>query len=77
MPDAPGNRQFKFVWREAGGPPVQTPERAGFGTRLISRVLAADFSGSVGIDYAAVGVVCTLTAPVESVGAAVQAAVEP
>lgn len=66
--DELGNRQFKFVWREAGGPTVREPERKGFGTRLISRVLAADFSGSVSIDYAPAGVVCTLTAPVVSVG---------
>ncbi len=66
--DELGNGQFKFVWREADGPTVREPERQGFGTRLISRVLAADFSGSVRIDYAPAGVVCTLTAPVESVG---------
>lgn len=74
--DELGNRQFKFVWRETGGPPVQKPERAGFGTRLISRVLAADFSGAVNIDYAADGVVCTLAAPVGSVGADMHAHVE-
>ncbi|HEY0853624.1 MAG TPA: PAS domain-containing protein [Devosia sp.] len=66
--DELGNRQFKFVWREVDGPPVQVPRHSGFGTRLISRVLAADFSGSVSIDYAPEGVVSTLTAPVESLG---------
>ncbi|WIJ24979.1 HWE histidine kinase domain-containing protein [Devosia sp. RR2S18] len=58
-----GEQQFKFVWKEHGGPQVKQPERLGFGSRMITRVLAADFKGEVGVDYAADGVVCTLTSP--------------
>lgn len=62
--------EFVLTWTESGGPPVKQPERNGFGTRLITRVLAADFRGEVGIDYAPEGVKCTLRAPADSVAAA-------
>lgn len=57
------NPQFEFVWREFGGPEVVTPDRSGFGSRLITRVLSADFSGTVTIDYEEDGVICRLAAP--------------
>ena len=34
-------------WREAGGPPVTPPDRAGFGTRLIGLSAANDLKGTV------------------------------
>ncbi len=54
--------ELKFVWRETSGPPVTEPTSKGFGSRLISRVLAADFNGDVRINYPPDGVICTLTA---------------
>ncbi len=41
---------------------VGEPKTKGFGSRLISRVLAADFNGDVQINYPVEGVTCTLTA---------------
>lgn len=52
-------------WEEKGGVPVQPPQRRGFGTRLIERSLAADLQGKVRIDFAPMGVVCTIEAPME------------
>lgn len=54
---------FQFSWQESGGPPVAEPSRVGFGSRLINRVLAADFDGQVEVTYAVDGVMCVLTAP--------------
>jgi two-component sensor histidine kinase len=54
--------ELEFVWRETGGAAVSEPKSKGFGSRLISRVLAADFNGDVRINYPVDGVVCTLTA---------------
>lgn len=54
--------ELQFVWRETGGPVVSEPKSKGFGSRLISRVLAADFNGDVRINYPVEGVSCTLTA---------------
>jgi PAS domain S-box-containing protein len=50
-------------WQENDGPPVVPPERRGFGTRLIERSLAQELNGSVEIDFAPKGVVCTINAP--------------
>lgn len=68
-PGAEGEETFVFTWAESGGPKVDEPERTGFGSRLITRVLAADFDAKVSIDYAPGGVVCTLISPAESVTA--------
>lgn len=65
--DAAGAPAFTFKWTEQGGPIVQQPERKGFGTRLITRVLASDFDGDVRIDYYPSGVVCVLISPLTSV----------
>jgi two-component sensor histidine kinase len=58
-----GERQFVFTWHESGGLTVGKPERTGFGLRLITRVLAADFEGEVRIEYPPEGVTCVLTSP--------------
>jgi two-component sensor histidine kinase len=46
-------------WREHGGPPVTPPEKTGFGTLLIERVLGGD-GKATSIEFAADGLVCTL-----------------
>ena len=56
-------RVLNWHWREVGGPTVVAPKRRGFGTFLVERVLAADFGGTVRIDYPPDGVKCTLVAP--------------
>ncbi|MCD7108091.1 PAS domain-containing protein [Rhizobium sp. DKSPLA3] len=58
---------FALRWEEKNGPPVVEPTRSGFGSRLITRVLAADFRGQVKLDYVPGGLVCTLVSrfPVE------------
>ncbi|MEQ1771239.1 MAG: HWE histidine kinase domain-containing protein [Devosia sp.] len=61
-----GGRRFRFAWVETGGPLVKPPTRQGFGSRLIERVLSADFGGSVAIDYAPEGLRLELTAPESS-----------
>jgi two-component sensor histidine kinase len=59
---------FRFTWTESGGPPVSqpAPERKGFGSRLIERMLQNDFSGKVEIVYRPDGVVCELIAPMSA-----------
>lgn len=56
------------VWQEHDGPPVTPPTRAGFGTRLIERGLAADLNGEVTIAYPGEGVVCTIRARLDPAG---------
>jgi PAS domain S-box-containing protein len=51
-------------WQESGGPPVTTPERRGFGSRLVERGLAAELAGTARLSFEPGGVVCEITAPV-------------
>ena len=55
--------RLKLLWRESGGPSVVPPDRRGFGTRMIERALAAEFSGKVAIAFQPAGVLCTIDAP--------------
>jgi two-component sensor histidine kinase len=57
--------KFEFVCMERAGPPVRKPEKSGFGSQLIRRVLAADFGGKAELSYDSEGVVCRLSAPME------------
>lgn len=63
-----GGREFYFRWAESDGPDIAPPTRTGFGTRLITRVLAADFDGEVTTHYRPEGLVCELRAPASAVG---------
>ncbi len=46
-----GNKEFRFVWKENGGPPVVPPERKGFGSMLVERVVPHDFGGTARLAY--------------------------
>lgn len=58
-----GGGQFHFVWREIDGPVVSPPTHTGFGTRLMTRNLEADFGGAVELNFSPTGVVLSLSAP--------------
>jgi PAS domain S-box-containing protein len=60
-------RELHLVWSERGGPPVEQPTRSGFGTRLISRVLAADLEGTVEVEFRREGLVCRVHGTVPEV----------
>ena len=61
--DSEGGRELSWSWRETNGPTVIPPARRGFGRFLVERVFAADFGGTVNVEYSPEGVVCTLIAP--------------
>ncbi|MGC1269135.1 MAG: sensor histidine kinase [Croceibacterium sp.] len=42
---------FTLTWRESGGPPVQPPQRTGFGTKLILDVPRHNLSARVSLTY--------------------------
>lgn len=54
---------LRLRWSENGGPPVEKPGPPGFGTRIVTRNLAAEFNGVVDMQHKPAGVVLTLTAP--------------
>tara|TARA_R110000822_G_scaffold230728_2_gene362854 strand:+ start:254 stop:1297 length:1044 start_codon:yes stop_codon:yes gene_type:complete len=49
-----------LTWREAGGPTVLEPTRKGFGTTMLTRILAQEIKGEIAMDYRTDGLVCTM-----------------
>ncbi|MBL8774208.1 MAG: PAS domain-containing protein [Phenylobacterium sp.] len=58
--------RFELEWREVGGPPVTPPRRRGFGWRLLSQGLRADLNGEAELHFDPEGVVCRISAPLET-----------
>jgi len=56
--------KVRFTWIETNGPPVKGEIKAGFGSKLISRVVSYDLSGTANLDFDREGFRCTLTFPV-------------
>ncbi|TYR32347.1 PAS domain-containing protein [Mesorhizobium microcysteis] len=50
-------------WTERGGPPARPPERRGFGSRLIERVVNGELGGEIETRYDAAGFSCTIDVP--------------
>ena len=57
---------FDLTWREAGGPVVKQPIRRGFGTTMLTRILAQEINGDLTLDYKADGLVCKMEGWLES-----------
>ena len=68
-----GVSTFRFSWQEIGGPKVTPPDKQGFGSVLIARVLKGDFGGSLDLSYDAAGLVCRLVTPAENLASRGQA----
>lgn len=49
---------LKLRWQETGGPRVSSPERRGFGRRLIERGLSHELSAQVHLQFPPAGVIC-------------------
>jgi PAS domain S-box-containing protein len=65
----PETPRLALDWTEHGGPPVIAPAHRGFGTRMIERGLAAELGGTVRIQFAPTGLICTVDAPLPEVPA--------
>jgi PAS domain S-box-containing protein len=55
-------------WREAGGPPVQTPSAQGFGTKILNASIRHQIGGNVVWDWRPSGLHCTVQIPIEREG---------
>lgn len=58
--------QLRMRWRETGGPPVQAPTHAGFGSFLLQRTLGQDLNGKVMVNFDPQGVICMVEAPIRT-----------
>jgi two-component sensor histidine kinase len=71
-------RRLVLEWREAGGPPVRSPRRRGFGRELIERALSYKLDAQVDLQFATDGVRCRIAIPLgEETGLAVRAETVP
>lgn len=70
----PALEGFALNWMERGGPPVQPPNRTGFGTFLL-QALAGAFNGTAAADYAPEGLTFRLSTPPAVMPTAVQAGI--
>jgi PAS domain S-box-containing protein len=55
--------RVELAWRESDGPPVQAPERHGFGYTVMHDVVRQMVDGEVELDYAPTGLVWRLVMP--------------
>jgi PAS domain S-box-containing protein len=57
------DKSVELVWQERGGPKLEAGASAGFGTRLIDRVVGYDLDGSTTVDFDSAGVRWTMAFP--------------
>ncbi len=55
--------RFRLRWHESDGPPVVSPQRKGFGSRLIERGLSLELGGRAAIEFLPAGLSYTIDAP--------------
>jgi PAS domain S-box-containing protein len=55
---------FRLVWQEEGGPAVEPPAVAGFGTSMLSQAIEYQHEGRVELEWRKEGLVCHLTLPI-------------
>jgi two-component sensor histidine kinase len=56
--------KVQCTWTETNGPSIDGDIKAGFGSKLISRVISYDLVGTAGLNFDREGFRCTLTFPV-------------
>ena len=59
--------EFLLVWQEDGGPPVQPPTTAGFGTTMLGKALEYQHHGQTELIWRATGLLCRLRLPLSEV----------
>ena len=62
-PAADGGGKLVLRWVETGGPAVASPERRGFGSRLVERGLAYEAGGNAHLEFAPGGLRCYIEIP--------------
>ena len=63
-----GDGHLVIRWSEADGPPVKPPQRQGFGTRVVNRVIQ-DLKGKLLFDWNPEGIACEIVVPIDQLAA--------
>jgi two-component system, chemotaxis family, CheB/CheR fusion protein len=56
--------EFRLVWQEDGGPAVDAPAVAGFGTTMLHHAIEYQHEGKVELDWRKQGLICSVTLPI-------------
>jgi two-component sensor histidine kinase len=56
--------EFRLVWQQDGGPTVDAPAVAGFGTSMLSQAMEYQHEGKVELNLRKQGLICRLTLPI-------------
>lgn len=59
-------KRLTMAWQERGGPSVSQPQRQGFGSRLLHRVLTTQLNAKVEVDYDPEGLRVAIDAPLKA-----------
>lgn len=54
---------LSLSWAETGGPPVATPRRRGFGSRVLEATIRGQLRGTIAMEWGVDGLVCRLDIP--------------
>lgn len=68
--DAARRKTFVMSWTEMGGPTIDAPERAGFGTAVIRDIARSSLDADVTLDYAPAGFRWRIACPFASIAGA-------
>jgi len=58
---------LELLWEETGGPVTREPERRGFGTRVIDRLVGGQLAGRISRSWASGGLTCRMVLPLTRV----------
>jgi two-component sensor histidine kinase len=62
-----GSAKLVVIWQELGGPRVECPKQAGYGTSVVRDLIPYEFGGTVEFAFAHEGVRCRLEIPLDRV----------
>jgi PAS domain S-box-containing protein len=60
-------QEFSLVWEEEGGPPVQPPTFAGFGTTMLGQAMEFQHQGRTELIWRETGLLCRLRLPLSEI----------
>jgi PAS domain S-box-containing protein len=60
--------ELHLIWQEDGGPEVEPPTTAGFGTRMLTQAMQYQHMGRVELDWRKEGLVCRIVLLLEAAG---------
>jgi integral membrane sensor domain MASE1 len=61
--DETHNSLLRIIWKEVGGPPVEEPQRQGFGDIVLTKVVPVSLRGTASLEFEPEGIKWVLLAP--------------